>query len=196
MLFCLGIAIDTAIFSDLGRGKAEDLVDPLLRCCDTTGVFASQNIRKDLGQRDLLLLHYFLISDDTHRCLGTDEADKIHIKLHGRVDLDDILLAQLGAVYVLQYRNRALQSIQPQHIVKLHSLPCGNMVDDDTVFDAVNSHMNNLSFRSPPGRAVAKDFVSEATKSRLKKNPFFKRAAFHVFHLVVYSIPESLSSFL
>ena len=96
-------------------------MDPLLRCGDTAGVFASQNIRKGLRQRDLLLLHYLLVSDDTHRCLGTDEADKIHIKLHGRVDLDDILLAHLAACNVSDESNGAVKLVKTEESVKLHA---------------------------------------------------------------------------
>ena len=122
-------------------------MDPLLGGGDATGVLADQDIRKGLGKGDLLLFDDLFVTDDAHRGLGADEAHKIHIQFYGGVDLDDILFAKFGAVHVLQNCHGAIEGAQSQHIVEGHGLPCGNMVDDDAVFDTVDSHTctsNNL----------------------------------------------------
>ena len=115
-------------------------MDPLLGGGDATGILADQDIRQGLGKGDLLLFDDLFVADDAHRGLGADEAHQVHIQLYGGVDLDDVLFAKLGAIHVLQNRHGAIEGAQPQHMVEGHGLPCGDVVDDDAVFDAVDSH--------------------------------------------------------
>ena len=139
-LLCPGVAVDATIGGGFGIVQLEDLLDSLLGGCDATGVLAHKNVREGLGERDFFLLYYLFVTDDAYRGSGADKADEIHVKLLHGVDLDDVLFAQLEAIYVFQHSYGAIQGVQAQHLVQDHGLAGRNVVDDNAVFDAIDSH--------------------------------------------------------
>ena len=144
-LLGFSLAVDAAVNAGIGIGEGKDMGQLLLGGGDATGVLAEENIRQLGGQHGAALLDQLAVSDDVDGDIGIDIAEDVHIQLDVGVDLDDVLLAHLAAVAVLDDGNRAIQLVQMEQVVDLHAATGGDVVNDYTVFDGIDVHACSIN---------------------------------------------------
>ena len=80
------------------------------------------------------------VVDDVDGDAGIQVAQHIQIDVHVGADLDNILLAHLGAVGIFDQGHGAVQLAQIQNIVDVHAVAGGDVVQDDAVFNVSDFH--------------------------------------------------------
>lgn len=131
----LCFAIDAAIDIMLAVGELENMVYLLLTGGDAAGVFALDDIDEVFGHFDIALLDEDAVLDYVDCGVGIDEADDVKVYGNIGVDFDDILLAYFAAGGVLYNGDGAFKLAQPQKLIQLHAVACGDVVYNDAVGD-------------------------------------------------------------
>jgi len=122
------LAVDAAVDLLHGVGELELMDDLTFAGCDAPGIFALDDANHLLGQLHMTLLGNLAVVDDVDGDAGVQVAQNVQVNVHMGADLDDILLAHLGAVSILDQGHSAVQLVQIQHIVDVHAVAGGDVV--------------------------------------------------------------------
>ena len=115
----------------------------------------------------MLLGHPLAVADHVDGDVGVNVAQHVQIHFHGRVDLDDVLFAHAVAADVLDDGHGAVQLVQMEVLVDVHTLAGLDVVQDHAVLDAVDIHKIQFSF---PHTWTPSSFIIRAIRMNL---PFF-----------------------
>ena len=84
---------------------------------------------------DIFFLYDFSILDDVDRDTVIDVAEHINIyQIKAAVDLDDVLASHLAAARIFDNSHLAVQLVQPQFKVNIHTASCLDVVQNKTFF--------------------------------------------------------------
>ena len=120
----------------------------LLRGGDAAGVLAADDVGHALGQGQVLALDQLAVADDVDGDAGIDVAQHIEVDVDDLADLDDVLLALLLALGVLDHGHGAVQLAQVQDVVDVHAAARSDVVEHDAVANLSDNHTaTSRSFR-------------------------------------------------
>lgn len=136
----LGLAVYTAVDAVLPVGEFEDMVDIPLLGSDASGVLAVDDVYDLLRKLHMLLLDDLIVLDVADRDVRVHIAQYIQIDIQGVGDLQDVFLTHLVAGYIFDDRHAAVQLVQPQVAVDVHASSGFDVIQNDSVFNAVNLH--------------------------------------------------------
>ena len=139
-ILSLGFAIEATVYLLIFIGQLKDMRELLLAGGNASGVLAEDDIGQLFGQFNGFFLDDLTVFDDVDGDARINVTQHINVNFIIKVDLDDILLAHTAALNVFDDGNRAIELVKSQESIYLHGLACGDMVDNDTVFDRVNIH--------------------------------------------------------
>ena len=98
-------------------------------------VLAVDDICDFFRHLDIFFLYDFSILDDVDRDTVIDVAEHINIyQIKAAVDLDDVLASHLAAARIFDDSHLAVQLVQPQFKVNIHTASCLNVVQNKTFF--------------------------------------------------------------
>ena len=116
--FAVFAAVDFLFFI----GQEKDLVKLLLDGSDTARIPAGDDILDLLWKMQLLFLIDLVVLDDVDCDIVIDEAEDVEIQRFDRAfHLQDILLAHLAALCILDNRNCAVKLVELQVVVDLQA---------------------------------------------------------------------------
>ena len=126
-----GVAVDAAVGLGFGVGQAEDVGEFLLDRGDAAGVLAVEDVGDFLREFGVDFFDHVVIFDDVDGDLGVKVAQEGEVQVKGFGDLEDVLLALLFGISMLDEGNLAVQLVQAQVVVEDTALAVGDVVDDD-----------------------------------------------------------------
>ena len=134
-VFFLAVFAPVDLLSGIGQHK--DVIQLLLDGSDAAGVAASGHILDFLWQGQPFFLYDAVVLYDIDGDVVIDEAQSVQIDgVDGTLDLDDILLAHLVAPGVLDDGHAAVEFIQIQILIDLHTSACFNMIQHKAFTEA------------------------------------------------------------
>ena len=140
IISCLGVAVKASVFAL--AVKQEDMLQLLLGAAYAAGIAAADNVAQSLGQLNVLFLGDDAVFYNINGNMGADVANNVKINVKAAVYLDNVLAAHNLTGGVLDKGNRAVQSVKLQQLIELHCLTGGNVVNNDTVYNAVYLHIS------------------------------------------------------
>ena len=139
--FCKCFAVYAAVLRLIFICQDEDMRKLLLGSGDATGIMATDNVNKLLGENRIFLLDQLAVADNIHCNTRGNVSEDVCIDIDRLCDLDYILLAHFSARGVLDDRNVAIKLIKTEKVIDLHTLTGGNVVDYYTVFNRIYLHI-------------------------------------------------------
>lgn len=113
--------------------QEEDLIQSLLDGCDTAGILATDHVGDLFRKGERFLFYDLAVTDDVDGDAVIDEAQNIQIQHFRRaLHFDDILLAHLVAAGIFDDGYAAVQLIQLQITIDLHTFSCLDVIQDKT----------------------------------------------------------------
>lgn len=147
-LLSFRFAVDTAVCFRLAVGELENVVQLLLGRSYTARIFALYNVRQRFGHGDAFLFGKHSVFDDIDRCIGVNKAYDIEVDGDIGVYLNYVFSSHFFTCNILDYRNRNIERIETEKLIKTHSAARRDMVDNDAVGYGVNVHIVPASFNS------------------------------------------------
>ena len=134
-LAVLLITISAAIYLMILIIEIEDMRKLLLDRGNAARVLAVDDICDFFRHLDIFFLYDFSILDDVDRDTVIDVAEHINIyQIKAAVDLDDVLASHLAAARIFDNSHLAVQLVQPQFKVNIHTASCLDVVQNKTFF--------------------------------------------------------------
>lgn len=129
------ITISAAIYLMILIIEIENMRQLLLDGGDAARVLAVDDICDFFRHLDIFFLYDFSILDDVDRDTVIDVAEHINIyQIKAAVDLDDVLASHLAAARIFDDSHLAVQLVQPQFKVNIHTASCLDVVQNKTFF--------------------------------------------------------------
>ena len=120
--------------------KEEHMLKILLGAAYAAGITAVNDVGELVGQLYVLFLGDNTVFDNIDGNMGAYIADNIKIYIEAAVYLDNVLTPHDLTGSVLNKCNGAVKTVQLKELIELHCLARSNMVDNDTVYNAVYLH--------------------------------------------------------
>ena len=115
------------------------MIDPFFNRADAARILAADDIGQPFGKGQLLLFHNFSVFDDTNGNMMIDISQKIKVEIDLPFDFDHIFSSELGAAGISDQNDRTIERVEVEQVINLHSVADLNMVDNDSVFNAVDT---------------------------------------------------------
>lgn len=104
---------------------------------DAPGIFAPDDISDLLWQVQAFLLNDLLVLDDIDGDIVINETENVQVhKINGALDLHDIFFAHLAALRIFDNGNAAVQLVQMEIFINVHTPSCLDVIQNKTFGNA------------------------------------------------------------